>query len=221
MVKSSRTVYLLSYPRTKTCWAPHYGRFLQSDRFREVARSLDQKLAIARSVFDGIPFDLNHWKAVAAQQYPDGLPEPHSPDPTQWLFGGNPVESISSLQVAVTRLMGYQWPQEGVDRLSCFALPDGILSLASVAGQEPASGRLRRVLSEAYGKNWSADLQARLLREVGFADKGIDAWLRDGFFKQHCKLFRVNALLSGTSGMVTGEGFSCTSELSISWIRLT
>ena len=28
-----------------------------------------------------------------------------------------------------------------------------------------------------------------LLRQVSFADKGLDAWLRDGFFEQHCKLF--------------------------------
>ncbi len=168
---------------------PALWAFLQSDRFRKLARSLDQKLAIARSVFDGVPFDLNHWKAVAEQQYPDGLPEPHSYDPTQWLFGGNPTESIASLQVVVARLMGYQWPQKGADGLSRFALPDGILPLASVAGQEPASEQLRLALAAAYGEVWSAQLQAQLLREVGFKTEGFDVWLRDGFFKQHCKLF--------------------------------
>ncbi len=168
---------------------PALWAFLQSDKFREVARSLDQKLAIARSVFDGVPFDLNHWKAVADQQYPEGLPEPISPDPTQWLFGGNPAESTDSLQVAVARLMGYQWPQKEEDCLSRLALPDGILPLVSVAGQEPASERLRLVLAEAYGEVWSAPLQARLLSEVGFGTDGFDAWLRDGFFEQHCKMF--------------------------------
>ena len=76
-----------------------------------------------------------------------------------------------------------------VDGLSHLAVRDGILSLASVAGQEPASERLRRVLSEAYGEDWTAERQAQLLREVGFGTKGLNAWLRDGFFEQHCKLF--------------------------------
>ena len=70
---------------------PALWAFLQSDVFKETARKLDQKLAIARSVFDGIPFDLNHWKAVADQQYPNGLPEPLSHDPSQWLFTGDPT----------------------------------------------------------------------------------------------------------------------------------
>ena len=169
---------------------PALWAFLRSDIFKETARNLDQKLAIARSVFDGIPFDLNHWKAVADQQYPNGLPEPHSPNPTQWLFGGNPADSVASLQVAVARLMGYQWPQKEADVLSSFALPDGILPVASIAGQEPASEQLRSVLAAAYGEVWSAPLQARLLSEVGFETKGLAAWLRDGFFQQHCKLFR-------------------------------
>ena len=29
----------------------------------------------------------------------------------------------------------------------------------------------------------------RLLRQVGFEKEGLDLWLRDGFFVQHCKLF--------------------------------
>ena len=174
---------------------PALWAFLQSDRFRELARSLDQKLAIARSVFDGVPFDLNHWKAVADKQYPDVFPEPHSYDPTQWLFGGNPAESIASLQVVVARLMGYQWPQKGADGLSRFALPDGILPLASVAGQEPASERLRLVVAAAYGEVWSAQLQAQLLSEVGFESEGFDAWLRDGFFEQQCKLFHQHPFI--------------------------
>ena len=44
-------------------------------------------------------------------------------------------------------------------------------------------------MAASYGDDWSAGQQAELLRQVGFADKGLDAWLRDGFFEQHCKLF--------------------------------
>ena len=75
---------------------------------------------------------------------------------------------------------------DGVSRL---VLRDGILPLASLAGQEPAVEHLRRVLSVSYGDDWSVEQQVELLRQVGFADKGLNAWLRDGFFEQHCKLF--------------------------------
>ena len=46
-----------------------------------------------------------------------------------------------------------------------------------------------RLVGQAYGEDWSTERQAQLLREVGFGTKGLDAWLRDGFFEQHCKLF--------------------------------
>ena len=163
--------------------------FLRSDIFKETARNLDQKLAIARSVFDGIPFDLNHWKAVADQQYPNGLPEPLSHDPTQWLSMGDPATGTEVLQVAVARLLGYQWPEQDTDKLSHLSITDGLLPLSPLAGQEPAVERLRRILSVAHGANWSVRLQGQLLREVGFETKGLDVWLSDGFFEQHCKLF--------------------------------
>ena len=169
---------------------PALWAFLQSDAFREAARSLDQKLAIARSVFDGIPFDPSHWKVVADQQYPAGLPDPESEDPTQWVFAGELKHSTEPLQVAISRLLGYSWPQQDIDRVSPIALQDGILPLSSGVGQEPADERMRRLLAEAYGDAWSAERQAELLRHVGFADRGLEVWLRDGFFQQHCRLFR-------------------------------
>ena len=168
---------------------PALFSFLQSKEFRDTARSLDQKLLIARAVFDGVPFDPAHWKAVADSQYPDGLPEPHSNDPTQWVFEGDPGDSTDPLQVSVARLLGYQWPHQQPDKMEHLVIPDGILPLASVAGQEPAVERLRRVLNVAHGADWSAEQQMQLLRQVGFETKGLDVWLRDGFFKQHCELF--------------------------------
>ena len=164
--------------------------FLQSDAFRKTARSLDQKLAIARSVFDGVPFNFRYWKSVAEQQYPQGLPEPHSDNPTQWVFLGDPSNSTDPLQVAVARLLDYHWPQQDPDKLSRLAAPDGILPLAPVAGQEPAVEQLRRVLRAAHGGDWSAERQMQLLRQVEFEKKGLDLWLRDGFFGQHCRLFK-------------------------------
>ena len=69
MVECSRTVCLSSYRRTEDT-LPALWAFLQSDRFREAARSLDQKLAIARSVFDAVPFDLNHWQGSGGATVP-------------------------------------------------------------------------------------------------------------------------------------------------------
>ena len=48
---------------------------------------------------------------------PNGLPEPESDDPTQWLFHGRPEASTAPLQVAVARLLGYRWPAELAPRL--------------------------------------------------------------------------------------------------------
>ena len=168
---------------------PAIWAYCSSNKFRNAVRKIDRKMNVTNATLVKVPFDLEHWQSVAEEQWPNGLPEPHSDDPTQWLFQGNPAGSTSPLHVAVARLLGYQWPQEDVDGLFHLAIPDGILPLSPTSGQEPATERLRRVLTTAYGDAWSAERQAELLRQVGYADKGLDAWLRDGFFDQHCKLF--------------------------------
>lgn len=168
---------------------PAIWAFCSSPKFNMAVRQIDSKINVTNATLVKVPFDFDHWQIIAEERWPDGLPEPYSDDPTQWLFDGDPAQSTAPLQVAVIRLLGYQWPSKEPDRLSHFAIHDGILSLASVAGQESASGRLRRVLAGAYEENWSVERLARLLRDVGFADKGLDAWLCDGFFKQHCMLF--------------------------------
>ena len=168
---------------------PAIWAYCSSNEFRNAVRKIDRKMNVTNATLVKVPLDLEHWQSVAKERWPDGLPEPHSDDPTQWLFDGGPAESASPLHVAVARLLGYQWPQQDVDGLSRLAIPDGMLPLSPTSGQEPAAEQLRRVLATAYGDEWSAERQAELLRQVGFADKGLDAWLRDGFFEQHCKLF--------------------------------
>ena len=163
--------------------------FCSSPEFNTAVRRIDTTIKVTNATLVKVPFDFEHWQSVAEGRWPDGLPEPYSHDPTQWLFEGNPAKSTEPLQVAVARLLGYQWPQMEADGLSWFAMSDGILPLAPIAGQEPASERLRSVLAAAYGEDWSAEQQTELLRNIGFAEKGLDSWLRDGFFEQHCKLF--------------------------------
>jgi hypothetical protein len=135
------------------------------------------------------------------------LPEPYSNDPTQWLFKGLPAGSTAPLQVVVAKLLGYRWPAEDQGQaeqmgvavtaeerrllraLGELADHDGIVCLPAVSGERPAHERLRALLATAYGDGWSVAVQDELLAQAGFAGKSLDAWLRDGFFKQHCDLF--------------------------------
>ena len=161
--------------------------YCSSPEFRKDVRKLDRQLKLTTATLLKIPFDLSRWSKVALNSGP--IPAPSVQDPTQALFLGSPAYSTAPLQVAVVRMLGYQWPQMEADGLSRLALQDGILPLASLAGQEPAVERLRRVLAGSYGDDWSVEQQMELLRQVDFSDRGLNAWLRDGFFEQHCKLF--------------------------------
>ena len=163
--------------------------FCSSLTFDSAIRQISPMMKVNNGTLAKVPFDLEHWQSIAEERWPEGLPEPHSDDPTQWIFDGRPSESTSPLHVSVARLLGYLWPQQNADELFHLAIPDGLLLLSPMSGQEPAVEQLRRVLATAYSDAWSAERQVELLRQVGFAEKGLDAWLRDGFFQQHCKLF--------------------------------
>ena len=169
---------------------PAIWAFCSSPEFNTTVRQIDPKMNVTNATLVKVSFDLKRWQSVAEERWPSGLPKPQSDDPAQWLFQGDPQNSSAPLQVAVTRLLGYQWPQQAPDKLSPLAMSDGTLPLVSVAGQDPASERLRHVLSVAYGARWSVDLQTELLRQVSFGIKDLGGWLRDSFFQQHCKLFR-------------------------------
>ncbi len=104
--------------------------FCKSGLLEKIIRENIQKPAISSGYFNKVPFDLPRWQKVAAEQYPKGLPEPYSDDPTQWIFHGHPCGNVvwdpqakwtttgqlrkdaSVLQVAVARLLGYRWPAE-------------------------------------------------------------------------------------------------------------
>lgn len=179
---------------------PAIWAFCSSPEYCEAVRSTDRALKVTNATLVKVPFDLDYWKEVAAERYPDGLPEPHSDDPSQWLFGGHPAGAASPLQVAVARLAGYRWPRQtgssfmdcpalGPDGLEGHADEDGIICLTALKGEAPAGERLAALLADSFGPAWSATRLAALLDDVGFAGKGLDDWLRDGFFKQHCALF--------------------------------
>jgi hypothetical protein len=104
--------------------------FCSSPQYNEAVRRIDQKLNVTNATLVKVPFDLEYWTEVAGKEYPHGLPEPYSDDPTQWIFHGHPCGSVvwdeekkwttdgplrsdsTVLQVAMARLLGYRWPAE-------------------------------------------------------------------------------------------------------------
>lgn len=104
--------------------------YCSSASYNEEVRQIDQKLNVTNATLVKVPLDLEYWTEVAEQQYPNGLPQPYTNDPTQWIFHGHPCGSViwneeakwttncklriddSVLQVAVARLLGYRWPAE-------------------------------------------------------------------------------------------------------------
>lgn len=173
--------------------------FCFSSQFKKEVRRIDKAIKITNKTFEKIAFDLAHWQKVAAEKYPDGLPKPHSDDPTQWLFNGHPKGSEQPLHVAVGRLLGYQWPRQtgssfpdcpalGPDGLEKLADDDGIVCLPPLNREQPAAARLRALLAEALG-NFD---EKGLLKQAGkksSKSKTLEDWLRDEFFEQHCELF--------------------------------
>ena len=116
-------------PRDGAHW-PAIWCFCSSRDFAIAIRKIDQNLKVTNSTLVKVEFDFQYWTTVADQVYPNGLPKPHSDDPTQWLYHGHPCGSVvwdeeinrtthgspridaAVLHVAVSRLLGYHWPPE-------------------------------------------------------------------------------------------------------------
>ncbi len=205
---------------------PAVWAFCSSPEYAVAVREFDQKLNVTNATLVKVPFDLDHWTRVAAERYPNGLPEPYSDDPTQWIFHGDPCRSViwdedakltargpvrfdhTVLHVAVARLLGYRWTAEldsemrlapeqravveGCAAYDDLADEDGIVCLSPARGEVSAADRLRALLVRAYGDQWSAATERRLLVATnpnGRAPRSLEVWLRDKFFAEHCKLF--------------------------------
>jgi hypothetical protein len=169
---------------------PALWAFCSSRAFVDAVRKIDPKLNITNRTLLKIPFNLEHWQRVAEEQYPDGLPEPYSADPTQWLFKGEVADTTEPLQVVVARLLGYRWPDQEPDDLDALADEDGIVCIPSVRGEEPAADRLRELLARAYGSEWSPVRERALLEQTGAKSRTLEEWLRNEFFGQHFRLFQ-------------------------------
>jgi hypothetical protein len=174
--------------------------FLAGPEYQKAVRQIDKKPAVTNGSLLKVEFDLAHWKRIAADRFPDGLPKPSSADPSQWLFDGQPNGSDQPLQVAVARLLGYRWPRQigarfvgcpslAIDSLDGLSDDDGIVCLAATRGKPSATERLRDILAVAYGREWNAAVSQTLLAHTGNGAITLDNWLRDRFFEQHCALF--------------------------------
>ena len=165
--------------------------YLSSPEYEERVRRVNRKVIVGCGYLIKVPFDVDYWRQVAYERYASGLPEPFSDDPTQWLFKGRPEAATEPLQVAVGRLLRYRWPdQVESDDLDALADDDGIVCLPSVLGERAATDRLRELLARAFGGTWSPTRTGELLSASGSKKKDLETWLRDDFFKAHCKLFR-------------------------------
>jgi hypothetical protein len=164
---------------------------IASDGFRDSVRVLSRQVKVGNKIFEKVPFDWPHWRRAASGELPEGLPEPWSDDPTQWLFEGRPDVATEPLQVAVSRLLGYRWPEQPEsDDLDALADDDGIVCLPSVLGERTAADRLQELLSRAFAGAWSPARAKQLLKASGSKKKDVEAWLRDDFFKAHCQVFK-------------------------------
>ena len=104
--------------------------YCSSPEYHDAVRRIDQKLNVTNATLTKVPFDLERWAKVASREYPNGLPQPYSDDPTQWIFHGHPCGSVvwdaaakrtargplrtdsTVLHIALARLLGYRWPAE-------------------------------------------------------------------------------------------------------------
>lgn len=178
-------------PKSESDLLPLWA-FCSSPAFYEAAKRLDQKKNVTTATLVQVICDMDHWRKIAAKEFPEGLPQPFSDDPTQWLFRGDITGGSSPLQVAVARLLGYRWPEQdkAEDAIDKLADTDGIVCLPGVRGEAAASERLLELLRAAYGKNWSDSVLHKLLTDAGSkVGTTLDEWLRSEFFEQHCKQF--------------------------------
>ena len=198
---------------------PALWAFCASDDFGAQVRKINQKISVANSVFAKLSFDLEQWNEIAQRQFPNGLPEPYSDDPTQWLFHGYPRHATAGteLQVALARLSGYRWPAETdpamrlspeararIAEAATLAPPDddGLLALVPVLGERPLADRLRAFCATAWADAWTPATESALIAAA--CDRATDkpprqltleAWLRTHAARQHAKLFHDRPFL--------------------------
>ena len=192
-------------PKKEDCLNPIFN-FCISPDFEKSVKKIDQNLKASCNTLAKVPFDLEHWHKIASEKYPNGLPKPYSDDPTQWLFHGHTIKTENPLQVAFARLLGYRWPAESdieleladearalIEAVKVFdhlSDEDGIFCIPSVNAEQAGAERLRDYLQQVFEGEWNNQTITQLLQKEGAKSTNLEAWLRDEFFVQHCKVFQ-------------------------------
>ena len=188
---------------------PPMWAYCSSPQYHENVRKLNKKISVTNGALAKVPYDAVHWENAVNGEDAADLLGVYTNDPTQWGFHGHPRDATVPLQVAVARLLGYRWPAQTmpsiplsdqariwVERgksLGSHANRNGILCLPPVSGELPASDRLSSLLALCWGRDWDSGTLNKLLAPTGA--KGLDDWLRDRFFMDHCKLFHNRPLI--------------------------
>jgi hypothetical protein len=180
--------------------------YVSSSEFHKNVRKIDKKIGVTPITLLKVPFDLEYWQKVGDEKYPNGLPKPYSDDSTQWIFHGYPLHTDSPLQVAIARLMGYEWPAENdqemelseeakekIKAITELDLPfdeDGIVCIPAVNGESSASDRIRENIMSIWGEEYDGSTLSNLIAKEGSSKRNLEIYLREDFFVQHCKLFK-------------------------------
>ena len=74
-------------------------------------------------------------------------------------------------------------------------------------GERPAIERLRELLTAAFSEDWSSALEHKLITDTQSNANGMEHWLRNDFFEQHCKLFHHRPFIWHIWDGRTRDGF--------------
>ena len=84
---------------------------------------------------------------------------------------------------------------------------DGIACVPSVRGEEPLAIRLAAAISQLWPNLTATELRRVVLEPCGAAHRGVDWWLRNRFFEQHCRLFQNRPFIWHIWDGVKKDGF--------------
>ena len=174
-------------------------KFCSSKQYAKSVRQVDEKLGVTNASLVAVPFEIDKWQSMFDSRYDGILPAPSSQDPAEWIHSGEIENSKVPLQSTVSKLVGYKWPfqvnpifRQIKKIISTRKLidEDGIVCLTALKSEAPAEHRVSRLVASAFDTNWSAAKLDEMLAKSGFSGRSLDDWLRDGFFVEHCNLFR-------------------------------
>lgn len=198
---------------------PALWAFCASEEFLGSVKEVRDAMNVEYVYYPKISWDADSWRRQGQAEFPAGLPQPYSDDPTQWLFHGHPgySEPGTGLHVALARLAGYRWPAEtdtemplsdlAKERIAMAAIlpgtdADGLLPLHANGSDHPLADRLRALLAAAYGAPLSPVQEQALIRAADAKfdkkearDSTLEGWLADRAFRQHCILFHQRPFL--------------------------